>query len=441
MVNHCVCGGCTNSSRSGHRVFRFPNKTKDAAIFRAWVRFVQLRRRDFTSASVSKNAVVCSAHFRSEDYRAGDIMECNMGYRGKNCVRLRAGAIPWVHAVPPSSPPGPSSSACGVGATTGGKHDDRGSVRNLRRKRKMVKDLPLLTSGQSSLTKTKSTQTPERIQANPESDRRCHKTIIDIGSAFALWQKFRDENGFKTDTELAFYLLSRTGCCADLSARRKKRKLELLTDVPTHLQMEEYESDSSQPSKDYQCTNEDEDMEVSEICYEVPPQYHTNEPAEIETRSEDQLRSEDRIKSESQIKSEDQSVAPALNNKDIVPECSTSIIKIEIKEEPVETEVQPENRLEISMDSVTTSDKITQSFVQTVNSVSVQVKEEHTEGPLVPNKTHFTGLFRTCVQCGEPMQEYTTGSSWSLNQLQWKCSNGHLMCLFSNNNPTQTHLS
>nr|XP_055038830.1 uncharacterized protein LOC129426493 isoform X3 [Misgurnus anguillicaudatus] len=296
----------------------------------------------------------------------------------------------------------------------------------------IVKDLPLLTSGQSSLTKTKSTQTTERIQANPESDRLCAKTIIDIGSAFALWQKFRDENGFKTDTELAFYLLSRTGCCADLSARRKKRKLEPLTDVPTRLQMEEYESDSSQPSKDHQCTKEDEDIEVPEICYEVPHPYHTvspdmqlwNEPAEIEMRSE------------SQIKLEDQSVAPALNNKDIVPECSTSIIKIEIKEEPVETEVQLENRLEISMDSVTTSDKITPSFDQTVNLVSVQVKEEHTEGPLVPNKTHFTGRLRTCVKCGEPMQEYTTGSSGSLNQLQWKCSNGHLMCLFSNNNPT-----
>nr|XP_055038832.1 uncharacterized protein LOC129426493 isoform X5 [Misgurnus anguillicaudatus] len=379
MVNHCVCGGCTNSSRSGHRVFRFPDKTKDCAIFRAWVRFVQLRRRDFTSASVSKNAVVCSAHFRSEDYRAGDIMECNMGYRGKNSVRLKAGAIPWVHAAPPSSAPGPSS-ACGVGATTGGKHDAHGSVRNVRRKRKIVKDLPLLTSGQSSLTKTKSTQTTERIQANPESDRLCAKTIIDIGSAFALWQKFRDENGFKTDTELAFYLLSRTGCCADLSARRKKRKLEPLTDVPTRLQMEEYESDSSQPSKDHQCTKEDEDIEVPEICYEVPHPYHT--------------------------------------------------------EEPVETEVQLENRLEISMDSVTTSDKITPSFDQTVNLVSVQVKEEHTEGPLVPNKTHFTGRLRTCVKCGEPMQEYTTGSSGSLNQLQWKCSNGHLMCLFSNNNPT-----
>ncbi len=64
MVNYCVCGGCTNSSLSGHRVHRFPNKEKKGAIFRACVRFVQVKRRDFTSASASKNTVVCSVHFR-----------------------------------------------------------------------------------------------------------------------------------------------------------------------------------------------------------------------------------------------------------------------------------------------------------------------------------------------------------------------------------------
>ncbi|KAL1250747.1 hypothetical protein QQF64_018543 [Cirrhinus molitorella] len=49
MVNYCVCGGCTNSSLSGHRVNRFPCKKRDGAIFRAWVRFVQVKRRNFTT--------------------------------------------------------------------------------------------------------------------------------------------------------------------------------------------------------------------------------------------------------------------------------------------------------------------------------------------------------------------------------------------------------
>ncbi|ROL49885.1 Cornifin-B [Anabarilius grahami] len=79
------------------------NQKKDGAIFGAWVRFVQAKRRDFSSASASKNAVVCSVHFKPEDYRPGDIMEVNMGCRSKNQVRLGAGAVPSVHAKPGSA--------------------------------------------------------------------------------------------------------------------------------------------------------------------------------------------------------------------------------------------------------------------------------------------------------------------------------------------------
>ncbi|XP_065114771.1 uncharacterized protein [Paramisgurnus dabryanus] len=398
----CSIDGCLET-KSMHRL------PKNINVRDQWLMFIYSE----IPQQFSLNLAVCSKHFTSDCFV--NLAQFNAGFC-KNLL-IKDVAVPTLG---PTSNPQP-----------------------------MVKDLPLLASGQSSLTKEPSTQTAVRVKANPESDRRLAKTIIDIGSAFALWQKFRDENGFKTDTELAFYLLRRTACCADLSARHKKRKLDPLPDVAS----EECDSESSQPRNGHHCT--DEDMEIPEICCEVPPPSQRVEPAQTEIksknqlRSEDQLRLEDRIKqedqtkSESQIKLEDQSVAPALNNEDILPESSTSIIKIEIKEEPVETEVQPENRLEVSMDSVTTSDKITQSFVQTVNSVSMEVKEEHTEGPLVHNKTHFTGQSRTCFQCGDSMLEHTTGSSGSLNQLQWKCSNGHLMCLFSNNNPTQTqtHLS
>ncbi|XP_065114750.1 uncharacterized protein [Paramisgurnus dabryanus] len=390
----------------------------------------------------------------------------------------------------------------------------------------------LLSSGQFSAIKSMTLQTPEGMQAKSKSDRQHAKTTIDIGEAFPLWRTFREENGFRTDTELAFYLLKRLRD-EDLSVCRKKRRLETLTDVPA-LQTEESERNSSQSSQDRQSTDKDEDMEVAEICYEVPFPSQTDELAQTElksevqiklegqarsvdqlkteqqlksavqikleeqarsehqikmeeqtrsedqlktedqikssvrikleeqarsedqlkmenqikleeqARSEDQLKTEDQIKSEVQIKSEDQLnqdvcngfVASALGNGDINPRISTLTTKKEIKEEPVETEVQPENRLEISMDSVTTSDKITPSFVQTVNPVTVQVKEKPPKEPLVPN---FTGLLRTCFQCGEPVQECTTGSSGSLNQLQWKCSNGHCIILFSNSNLTQTH--
>ncbi|KAL1251807.1 hypothetical protein QQF64_019603 [Cirrhinus molitorella] len=65
---------------------RFPCKKRDGAIFRAWVRFVQVKRRDFTTASASKNAVVCSVHFRPDDYHPGDVMQFNMGCRSRDRV-------------------------------------------------------------------------------------------------------------------------------------------------------------------------------------------------------------------------------------------------------------------------------------------------------------------------------------------------------------------
>lgn len=132
MVNYCVCGGCTNSGTSGHRIHKFPDRKKDGALFCAWMHFVQVKRRDFTSASVSKNSVVCGAHFRKEDYCPGDLMQFEKGCRNKNRVRLQAGAVPSVHTAPSSGPP----STCR--SPTGGKHALHGSVRDgARRKREL----------------------------------------------------------------------------------------------------------------------------------------------------------------------------------------------------------------------------------------------------------------------------------------------------------------
>ncbi|KAL2103759.1 hypothetical protein ACEWY4_000627 [Coilia grayii] len=95
MVNYCVCGGCTNTSQSGHRVHHFPSrKTKR---FRAWIRFVQVKRADFTASSVTANSVICGAHFTTECYESGDLMELNMGFRCKDRVRLTKDAVPTVH--------------------------------------------------------------------------------------------------------------------------------------------------------------------------------------------------------------------------------------------------------------------------------------------------------------------------------------------------------
>lgn len=132
MVNYCVCGGCTNSSLSGHRVHRFPDRKKNGAIFRAWVRFVQLKRRDFSSASATKNAVVCGAQFRPEDYHPSDLLEFNVGCRSKNQVRLTPGAVPSV----PTASAGPLSAAA-AGAAAGGRHGHGSGRDSARRKREL----------------------------------------------------------------------------------------------------------------------------------------------------------------------------------------------------------------------------------------------------------------------------------------------------------------
>ncbi|XP_074553256.1 uncharacterized protein LOC141809912 [Halichoeres trimaculatus] len=44
--------------------------------------------------------------------------------------------------------------------------------------------------------------------AKRESDRLRAKNRVNIGSAHGVWKKIRDENGFKTDAEMAFFLIN-----------------------------------------------------------------------------------------------------------------------------------------------------------------------------------------------------------------------------------------
>ncbi|XP_067249109.1 uncharacterized protein [Chanodichthys erythropterus] len=248
MVNYCVCGGCTNSSLSGHRVHRFPNKKKNCSIFGAWVRFVQTKRRDFSSASASKNAVVCSVHFKPEDYRPGDIMEVNMGCRSKNQVRLRADAVPSVHATMVSA--------------GGRRYYGHRSARNATpRQRKVCRDLGDIESkevGDQSTASAAVLADPEQEAFSPLApqssvlhfgprrnltsshrssvfpqpttpgtgkrskkrktvlqtattkkrlDHQRAQTRVNIGVAFPRWRQLRDSKGLKTDAMLAVFLL------------------------------------------------------------------------------------------------------------------------------------------------------------------------------------------------------------------------------------------
>ncbi len=61
MVNYCVCGGCTNSSLSGHRVHRFPKEkwtVSSRGFFSGRCRYLEIRAADFFGP-------ICVAEFLS----------------------------------------------------------------------------------------------------------------------------------------------------------------------------------------------------------------------------------------------------------------------------------------------------------------------------------------------------------------------------------------
>ncbi|CAL8368429.1 unnamed protein product [Gadus morhua 'NCC'] len=95
MVYYCVCGGCNNSSKSGHRVHCFP---KDKGIFQSWVQFVKVRRAGFSASSVTAHSRICSAHFKEEDYHSGDAKMVSLGLKSERLAKLIPTAVPSVHA-------------------------------------------------------------------------------------------------------------------------------------------------------------------------------------------------------------------------------------------------------------------------------------------------------------------------------------------------------
>ncbi|KAL7374847.1 hypothetical protein ABVT39_008008 [Epinephelus coioides] len=96
MVRFCVCGGCTNSRLSGHRGHTFPTNRKSAT-FRAFYPGLHC------SISNEEHGYLWSA-LTLEDYIPGDMMECEMGFRHHNRVRLRVGAVPSLHTAASSAP-------------------------------------------------------------------------------------------------------------------------------------------------------------------------------------------------------------------------------------------------------------------------------------------------------------------------------------------------
>ena len=69
MVHQCVVGQCSNLANYSSdwsqavSLHRFPDKTKKAQIYQAWVNFVCQRRYNWSPGSAS---MVCSKHFTDD---------------------------------------------------------------------------------------------------------------------------------------------------------------------------------------------------------------------------------------------------------------------------------------------------------------------------------------------------------------------------------------
>ncbi|KAK0131408.1 hypothetical protein N1851_033900 [Merluccius polli] len=85
MTNYCVCAGCKNSTKTGHRLHGFP---KDKATLRQWVQFVRVRRAYFSMTSVTANTKICSTHFKEEDYDQGDARMASLGLKTERLAKL-----------------------------------------------------------------------------------------------------------------------------------------------------------------------------------------------------------------------------------------------------------------------------------------------------------------------------------------------------------------
>ncbi|ROI16398.1 hypothetical protein DPX16_4432 [Anabarilius grahami] len=286
-----------------------------------------------------------------------------------------------------------------------------------------------------------------RDQVRKKCDRIRNKTRINIGRAFERWRQLRELKGFKSDPELAFFLLD--GACGKRISSRASPKKRGRPRKTAALQTEDlsqpspdphsdqcnasedpHSTDHSQPSPDRQSDSESQpspdppptNVEVLGICYDLPSlwPYKPDKQAQPE-RQEDG----------SDLDVVIGSIAPSYS---FVPHSSSSSTTTEednaMHWEEIKDELaQTAQRLEERLDAM-------RSFTDVkLEPISMTIGKED-QKKWVVNKSSLTGLFRTCHQCGEPVLEFKTLTSGSLIRIQWECSNGHLMWLFPNYNPT-----
>ncbi|XP_076585082.1 uncharacterized protein LOC143319765 isoform X1 [Chaetodon auriga] len=65
-----------------------------------------------------------------------------------------------------------------------------------------------LTPPEPFVKKPKKPLSEEARRVKRENDRQRGRTRVNLGPAYSAWKKLRDKNGFKTDAEMAFFLIN-----------------------------------------------------------------------------------------------------------------------------------------------------------------------------------------------------------------------------------------
>ena len=93
MPNKCVVQGCSNTAADAI-IHKFP---KDASLRRQWVRFVQVKRANFTDAQAqSTHGGVCSDHFPHDMETYQHYVRFQLGCTKWKNLHLQPGVVPTI---------------------------------------------------------------------------------------------------------------------------------------------------------------------------------------------------------------------------------------------------------------------------------------------------------------------------------------------------------
>lgn len=95
MGRYCIVGGCSNTSKSGVSLFKFP---KDAQLRSIWINKIVKTRAKWRGPT--ENSAVCSDHFTADCFASTSVTSLKLGLKMKQM--LQAGAVPTIFSSSPA---------------------------------------------------------------------------------------------------------------------------------------------------------------------------------------------------------------------------------------------------------------------------------------------------------------------------------------------------